>query len=191
MSRIVVVLTDGFADWECGLLMASARTYYGAEIITASPGGAPVTSMGGLTVTPNADIGTIDTGTFDALVISGGTVWETGNAPDIAPLIQAANAAGKVIAGICGGTLAMARAGLLDTIHHTSNAPEFLSDVPAYRGHELYSTHPQAVRDGRIVTAAGTAPLSFTAEVYRALQIGGANLDHYMALFAAECRLAE
>lgn len=190
MARIAVILTDGFADWECGLLMASARAYYGAQIVTASPGGLPVTSMGGLKALPDADSGALDAGAFDALVISGGTIWESEQAPDITPLIQSADAGGKVIAAICGGTLALARSGALDTVRHTSNAPDFLASAKNYQGHAHYRADPRAVRDGRVVTAAGTAPLSFTAEVYRALQIGDAELDHYMALFAAESRMA-
>ena len=186
MARVAVILTEGFADWECGLLMASARTYYRAEIVTASPGGLPVTSMGGLKVTPDADTASIDAGTFDALVVSGGTIWESDQAPDIAPLLEAADEAGKVIAAICGGTLTLACAGLLDDVSHTSNSPDFLAQAENYRGQAHYSAVPRAVRDGRIITAAGTAPLSFTAEIIRALEIGGAELDHYMALFAAE-----
>ena len=37
MTRIAIALTPDFADWECALLMAVARSYLGVEILTASP----------------------------------------------------------------------------------------------------------------------------------------------------------
>ncbi len=42
----------------------------------------------------------------------------------------------------------------------------------------------------RVVTAPATAPVSFMAETLRALGIGDANLDVYVAMHAAEHRRA-
>ena len=50
MPRIAVALQSDFADWEPALLMAAARYYLGCEVLTASPDGQPVVSMGGLKV---------------------------------------------------------------------------------------------------------------------------------------------
>ena len=53
MTRIVTILTEGFADWETTLLNAVARSYYKVETNYATPGGQPVTSMGGMRMTPD------------------------------------------------------------------------------------------------------------------------------------------
>ena len=41
--RLAIVLCEGFADWECALLMAAARTHLGVDIEVATVDGARVT----------------------------------------------------------------------------------------------------------------------------------------------------
>ena len=72
MPRILVALQSDFADWEPALLMAAARAYLGCEVLTASPDGEPVVSMGGLRVQPDLRFDEIEAGAFEALVIPGG-----------------------------------------------------------------------------------------------------------------------
>lgn len=184
--KLAIVLTEGFADWECALLMASARSDFGFEVVTATPGGRGVMSMGGLKVVPDRDAETLDPASFDALVISGGTIWQTDAAPDLSALYHRFNDHGRPIAAICGATLAFARAGLLDTVAHTSNSLGLLERVPQYRGADLYIDQPQAVSDQGIITAAETAPVSFTAEIYRAIGFSSEDLTNYLALYGAE-----
>lgn len=102
-------------------------------------------------------------------------------------MVQAARDAGKVVAGICDGTLALAKTGLLDTVAHTSNSAENLSPT-GYAGATLYRDTPSAVIDGKVVTAPGTAPVSFMAGVMQALGLRDGNLDYYLGLHAAEHR---
>src|SRR5690606_41549751 len=97
---------------------------------------------------------------FDALLIEGGTGWQTACAPDLGPLLRSAQAAGKTVGGICDGVLALARAGLLDNVRHTANGPESLPDT-GYSGGNYYIVSPRAVLGPRAVTAPRTAPLSF------------------------------
>ncbi|MCJ8517386.1 putative intracellular protease/amidase [Pseudorhizobium tarimense] len=82
MARMAIALTPEFANWEAALLIAVARGYLEVEIITASPDGEPVTSMGGLKVVPDIAYASLDPAAFDALVIPGGLAWEKGAAPD-------------------------------------------------------------------------------------------------------------
>ncbi|MDR6756015.1 putative intracellular protease/amidase [Mycoplana sp. BE70] len=185
-KRIAIGLTEGFADWECALLMASARNYFGFDVVAASPGGKAVTSMGGLTVIPAAALETITPADYDALVLCGGTIWETEAAPDTAGQIRSFHDAGRPVGAICGATLALARAGVLDRSGHTSNEAAFLATAPQYRGQALYRDQPQAVRDGNIVTAPGTAPVTFAAEIYRALGFHSPDLEHYVKLYGRE-----
>jgi len=189
MTTIVTILTPGFADWETALLNAGARSYYGIETRFATPDGGEVVSSGGLRVTPDMAVGDIDVNAIDALLVNGGTIWATPDAPDISDVLQRAHAAGKVVGGICDGTLALARAGLLDAVPHTANGPESLPGT-GYAGAEHYRDQPRAVLAERIVTAPGTAPVSFMGAVMEALGLRNGDLDFYLGLYGAEHRAA-
>ncbi|MGO1071322.1 DJ-1/PfpI family protein [Lysobacter sp. CA199] len=69
---------------------------------------------------------------------------------------------------MCGGTRALAAAGLLDERAHTSNEPGYLSGVPGYRGGAHYR-EDVCVSDGLIATAPGTSPISFAQACLRIL----------------------
>lgn len=189
MTKIVTILTPGFADWETALLNAVARSYYEVETRFATPGGMPVTSSGGMHVTPDMAIADIKAEEIDALVICGGSAWSLPDAPDLSDLIQQVHAAGKPVGGICDGTLALARSGVLDHLKHTSNDAQNLPKT-GYAGAEHYQDQPTAVSDGKIITAPGTAPVSFMAKIMEELGFRDGNLDHYLAMHAAEHRVA-
>lgn len=184
--RIAIVLTEDFADWECALLMATARADLGVDLIMASPGGTVVTSRGGLCITPHLPAETLVPAEFDGLVLCGGPIWEAAAAPDLSDAIRAFHGEGRVVAAICGATLALAASGILDATEHTANSAASLSTVAGYQGHGRYRDQPRALRSGRVVTAAGTAPVSFAAEVLAALGLGSKDLDAYLALYAGE-----
>jgi len=186
MTRLAIVFAEGFADWEVSQLTASARSEFGFEVVSATPGALSVTSMGGLRIAPDAAVEDLDPARFDGLVICGGTSWERGIAPELTPVITAFSGADRVVGAICAATLALGRAGVLDTVAHTSNSLAFIDGTPGYRGHAHYRDTPQAVRCGRIVTAPGTAPITFTTEIYRALGQNSEALEDYMALFGSE-----
>jgi putative intracellular protease/amidase len=185
MTTIVTILTEGYADWETALLNATARSYYGVETRFATPGGEPVISAGGLKVTPDMAVEDIDTGAIDALLINGGVAWSQPDALDVSEAIKAAVATGKIVGGICDGTLALARAGVLDSVKHTSNSAENLPPT-GYKGAALYQDQPDAVSDQRIITAPGTAPVSFMGAVLEALGLKDDNLNFYLGMHAAE-----
>jgi len=60
MTKIVTILTDGFADWETSLLNAVARGFYGADTAYTTLDGMPVVSMGGMKVTPDFALTDLD-----------------------------------------------------------------------------------------------------------------------------------
>ena len=142
--------------------------------------------MGGMRVASDTAAENLHANAFDGLVLCGGTIWETEKAPDLKPVIDDFVAHSKLVAGICGATLALARAGVLDATDHTSNAADFIASAPGYAGHARYKDSPQAVRDGKLVTAPGSAPMTFAAEIYRALGHAGDELDQYVLMFGAE-----
>jgi putative intracellular protease/amidase len=185
MATIVTLLTEGFADWEIAMLNGVARGFYGIETRFATPGGEPVRSSGGMRVTPDLALADADPQALDVLVICGGSIWQSPDAPDIGPAVAAVRAAGKVVAGICDGTVALARTGLLDTVEHTSNAADHLEPT-GYPGKPHYRDVPHAVAAEGVITAPATAPVTFMASVLRAIGVDDANLDYYLALLAAE-----
>lgn len=188
MIRIAIALTPDFADWECAMLMAVARAYLGVDVVTASPDGGAVTSMGGLRVTPDLAYDGLDPSEFDALVIPGRLSWENGVAPDFGPLVRSFRAAGKVVGGICAASSALAATGLLDGIAHTGNSLASHREQAAYRGDARYRDQPQAVSDARVVTAPGNSPVSFTSEILKALDLWGAEAEAEITAFAREHR---
>jgi len=191
MTKLAIVLAQGFADWECAHLMAAATEHFGFECVVATPGAEEVRSMGGLRVIPDVAVENLDPSDYAGIVVCGGTSWERGAAPDLDHVLIAFSTAGRLVAGICAATLALAKAGLLDGVAHTSNAPQFLETVETYRGRELYLESGHAVTAGNIVTAPGTAAVTFMAEVLRALGIGGEEFDAYIAMLGREHHRAD
>jgi len=183
MTTIAIFLPDAFADWEAAHLASAARSYMKQQVRYATLDGAPVTSAGGLRVTPDAALG--DLPRADALVLVGSDSWAGDAAPDLAAHLATARRNGTLIAGICGATLALARAGLLDHVRHTSNSADFLAST-GYAGASRYVDTPAPVRDDGIVTAPGTAPVTFMVETLTALGLDGPELDHYATLLGAE-----
>lgn len=189
MTAIVTILTPGFADWETALLNAGAREYYRVDTHFASPGGEAIRSAGGLKVLPDMAIEDIDVGAYDAVLVNGGSIWQTPDAPDLGSLLRDAQAAGKTVGGICDGVIALARAGLLDNVRHTANGPESLPET-GYAGGAHFIGSPRAVMDRRIITAPGTAPVSFMGAVLESLGMRNGDLDFYLGLYAAEHQAA-
>ena len=163
MYPIFIVLTDSFSDWEIAPLAGIGRAFFGADISFVSPDGGPLTSAAGLAI---ADTERFDTTTKGVIVVCGGPVFESNAIPDIDDRLRTASNNGWAIAGICGGTVALAHAGLLDNLRHTSNGPGYLDAlVPQYDGADKYIDQPFAMRDDNIITAPTPAPASFAVEV--------------------------
>jgi putative intracellular protease/amidase len=76
-----------------------------------------------------------------------------------------------IVAAICGATFALADNGMLDNRRHTSQDKEYLKMVcKNYKGENLYENKP-AVVDGNLITATGIAPLDFTFEVIKKIDV--------------------
>jgi putative intracellular protease/amidase len=168
-KRLAVILIDSFAEWEFGLLTSVARDYLGAEVTFHTPGGRTVTAEGGLRAEADGAIEDLNLANVDALVVVGSSHWSKGTAPDLNRLLQGVDESGRTLGFICQGTLAAARAGMLNERAHTSNNLETLKKAAVYRGSEHYVDTPRAVRDGNIITAPGSAPVTFAIEMLNAL----------------------
>lgn len=97
---IGLVLIKSFADGEYGLLAASAVEWFGDRVVSLSPGAQPVSSIGGISITPMRGIEPSENGDLDAVVIMGSDTWAAADAPDVGALIKAVRDRGGVVAGI-------------------------------------------------------------------------------------------
>lgn len=178
MYTIYVYLLDTMADWELGHVTAElhSRRFFqkdAPELVfkTVSDSKAPVRTMGGLTVTPDCLVEEIAVGGTGVLLLPGADTWGD---PRHGAVLQTAGkllAAGGTVAAICGATVALAGAGLLDHRAHTSNGPGFLDMMaPGYRGQAQYVDQP-AVADGGLITAGSTGALPFAREVLARLGV--------------------
>ncbi|KRB06187.1 DJ-1/PfpI family protein [Lysobacter sp. Root690] len=168
MSKtIAFVMIDRPADWEYGPLAGAAHAWLGVDVVTASIDGTPLTTMGGLTLQPHTRLAELDPLAADLWVVPGSALWDEAPAPEpIVAALRTRAAAGRAIAGICGGTRGLAAAGLLDERAHTSNEPGYLDEVAGYRGKAHYRD-AACVSDGTIVTAPGSSPISFAEACLR------------------------
>ena len=135
MRIIALYTTETMADWEYAYLTTQLA---GAEqlkpgrfrLLLVGDGLEPVHTLGNLPLTPEADLDNLEAlaeaGSLAALVIPGGDHYTSGHERLIATVGHLMDRAVPV-AAICGATLLLAHAGLLDTRRHTSNAASFQS----------------------------------------------------------------
>ena len=168
-KSIAVILVEGFADWEIGPILPAARHYFGAEVATASLDGNAVRSIGGLRVQPDKRLADLKPAAAPMWILPGSDFWTRGPRAGLSEALQARAKASKPIAAICGATLALGYAGLLDATPHTSNSLDFLKrHLPAYRGEKRYRDTLCVSANG-LITAGAAAPVSFAVEILRAL----------------------
>lgn len=174
-QTVLFILPDQFADYEApylttalqGRIQDQTSPY---EVKTLSVTKEPVRSIGGFTVLP--DYGVDDyPADYTALILVGGNTWRSEEAKTFLPVVTEALDAGKIVGAICDATVFLGMNGLLNGKKHTSNLLEGLMEAAGerYTGKEDYQ-NVQAVRDGNLITANGTAGMEFAREVLLAIQ---------------------
>lgn len=161
------------ADWETGYAVAGINNpdmqkqpgHY--QIQTVGLTAEPVTTIGGVTILPDITLNELEPGAM--LILPGGEAWDRGENSKILESAKALLAEDIPVAAICGATAGLARAGILDDIAHTSNAPEYLQ-ATNYQGAALYQNQP-VVTSGNVITASSTAPLEFAYHIFKKLDL--------------------
>lgn len=188
MSRAVVLLQPGAADWEFGHLLACLREYLGFTVTSATPDGADILTIGGLRLEPDTGFDTVDLAGSDLVVLIGSSTWEDYRDAPLFARLKARVEAGRPTAAICAGTLALARAGVLDDRPHTSNSLEFITTHGGadYDGLACYRDVPHAISDGVVITASGAAPVSFAVACMKAIGAEAQMIDGFWELARGE-----
>jgi transcriptional regulator GlxA family with amidase domain len=159
LNNVAVVVLDGVAPFELGVLcevFGIDRTDDGLpayDFRTCSPGGAPVRSSCGFTITPTDDLTPLassDLVAVPAHPLDGDTP------PAVLDGLRAAAARGARILSVCSGAFVRGEAGLLDGRRCTTHwryAAELAERHPA----AMVDPNVLYVADGLIFTSAGTA----------------------------------
>lgn len=175
-KEIIFVLLNEFADWEgayistCLNLGVKPGNPINYKVKTLSVIQGPIVSIGGFKVLPDYRLNDIPED-YAGLILIGGMNWFSPEAEQIVPLVEKAIKGQKLVAGICNASIFLGMNGFLNDVKHTSNGLDFLKQYAGekYTGESNY-VNEQAVRDGNIVTANGTAPIEFCREILYVLE---------------------
>ncbi|MEU6857279.1 DJ-1/PfpI family protein [Glycomyces sp. NPDC046736] len=174
-STVHVAVYDTLADWEIGHATAHINDpqwqiepgRYRTRTVGATL--EPVTTAGGLRITPDLALADLEPSDSAMLILPGAGTWLTGDNAAFAAKARVFLDAGVPVAAICGATGGLAAEGLLDDRHHTSNAPEFVEAFGS-KGTDLYRDAP-AVTDRGLITATGIAPVDFARAIFTELDL--------------------
>lgn len=176
-NEVLYILLPDFAGHEMVYLMEAIASdeyalkenpKYVNKIV--APTMESVVGIGGYRVMPDYSFGTMPVD-YAALVLIGGFGWATPVADKVVPVVKDAIARGKSVGAICNAASFMARHGFVNNVNHTGNGIDQLRQWGGdnYTNPEGY-IHRQAVSDGNIVTANGSAALEFAKELLLLLE---------------------
>lgn len=177
-QTVYIYVLDTMADWEIGFLTAelNSRRFFKKDaspvnVVTIGLNNKMITSMGGLKIQPDLDLSACEIKENDALILPGGETWMDPMHQPVLDLAKHCLEKNIVVAGICGATMALAEQGLLNARDHTSNDLGYMKMIcPNYAGENQY-IHQPAVTDNNLITASGIAPLEFTMNVLKTLNV--------------------
>jgi putative intracellular protease/amidase len=172
-TPVHVAVFDTLADWEIGYATAHIRRDQWQRepgrysVVTVGPTREPVTTMGGLRITPDIALAELRPDDSAMLILAGGDRWAEESMAGFRAAARHFLAAGVPVAAICGATFGLALEGLLDDRPHTSNATEYLA-YSGYAGGDRFVAEP-AVTDGDLITASAVAPVHFAQAIFSRL----------------------
>ena len=157
MFTVYIYTLDTLADWELGYVTAelNSRRFFKKDapevtVKTVAVSKEPVKTMGGLTIIPDCSINDIVVSEKSVLLLPGANTWDN---PKHRAIIEKAGellSAGAMVCAICGATVALANAGLLNQRPHTSNGAGYLEMFSsAYKGQKFFINAPSVAEIGR------------------------------------------
>lgn len=192
MFTVYIYVLDTLADWELGYVTAelnSGRFFKKdapeVSVKTVAISTELVKTMGGLTIVPDCTIREIAVSERSVLLLPGANTWDD---PRHSVMMKKAGellSAGALVCAICGATMALASAGLLDRRPHTSNGAGYLEMVsPSYKGQNFFVDAP-SVADRNLITASSTGGLLWAKQIIERLDVFQHNtLEAWYAYFS-------
>jgi len=176
--NIYLYVLDTLADWEISYLTAEInngrylrKDIEKPKIIKVGNDLTKIKTMGGIEINPDIDVDNMNLQNGDLIILPGADSWQNGKNQKIIDKVKENIDKNIIVAAICGATFALANNGILDNKKHTSNDKDFLKMVcQNYKGENFYEYKP-AVVDGNLITASGIAPLEFTFEVIKKIDV--------------------
>ena len=178
MYNVYLYLPETLADWEIGHVTAElhSKRFFRTDapqitLRTVGLTAEPVLTMGGLRVVPDSTIDEIPITGETVLLLPGANTWADSKHGTAVELAARLLDAGGTVCAICGATVQLANAGLLDQRPHTSNGAGFLEAFcPSYKGQPFFVDAP-CVSDGSLITAGATGALMWTKQILERLDV--------------------
>ncbi len=156
-KKVAIFVADGFEDLEFFYPLIRL-TEAGAEVVTASPGGRPVSSKHGIRFSPSRSIQEILKDEFDCIIIPGGKAPEKlRKDPQVLELVRKHAESGSIIAAICHGPQVLVSADLVKG--RTLTSYRTVKDEIEASGGRFVDT--QVARDGNLITSRSPEDLPF------------------------------
>ena len=176
--KIYLYILNTLADWEIGYITAELnsgrfldKTKPPIQLIKIGNTNESIKTMGGINIAPDECVNNITFEKGDLLILPGADTWDEESNKKIINLIPKLLNQNVIVAAICGATVALAKSGILNKRKHTSEDKEFLKMIcPDYSGEENYLNKPTVI-DNNLITASGLAPLEFSYEVLKKMNV--------------------
>jgi putative intracellular protease/amidase len=169
--KAYILVFDGLADWELSHALCEINKSGKFEVVSVGFSDEPVTTMGGLRLSPDITLDKATPTGAGIFMLPGGDMWERESQEDLKTLLHHLHSERVPIGAICGATLEIARAGLTKDIRHTSNSKDYLKAMVADYSDEDFFVNELAVADKNIITASGLGCVEFAREVIRQLNL--------------------
>lgn len=178
MIEIYLYVLDTMADWEIGYVTGelNSKRFFKKDapeisLKTVAISKDPVKTMGGLKIIPDCVVDDIEVNDKNVLLLPGADTWADQKHNAIVKKARELLSCGGTVCAICGATVALAHAGLLDNRPHTSNGEGFLEMFcPTYKGTDFYFDAP-SVADGNLITASATGGLLWARDIIKTLGV--------------------
>ena len=177
--NVFIFVLNTLADWEISYLLSeiNSKRYFKSKSTNCTivkVGNSiknKIKTMGGLVIQPDISINDLSLNQEDILILPGAEIWFEKEQDGILSIVKEELNKRHNVAAICGGTIGLARCGLLNNRMHTSNSKYFLTEyVPEYKGGDHFIEQP-AINDNNLITASGLSPIEFTCEIIKTLGV--------------------
>jgi len=174
MKNVYVMVFNGLADWEIGLVTYELNTRNNIKVTTVGFTKEAIRTGGGLKVFPDITLSEIELDNTALFILPGGDMWNKpfNNDKFLEGIVLQLHNNDVPIAAICGATTFLAKAGIFKKgIQHTSNSLEYLQENVSDYSEQAFYQDTYAVSSQGIITASGVAYVEFTYQILKTMKV--------------------